>query len=68
MATLTKAQLFDRREWLNKVRRDAQARKVVKVVLRPNGATFSELCRFIGPGFAVKQEGDTVMVAVKQKT
>jgi len=64
---LSKQQLFDRKEWLQKLKANVLARKVVVVTLSPRGVTLAEIRAFLGRKFDAVDNGGKVTIAVKQE-
>lgn len=64
---LSKLQLRDRQEWLNKLRTQVQSKKVVQITLKPNSPTLGQFQSFMGKDIECKLEGDVLTMAVVQK-
>lgn len=63
---LSKQQLFDRKEWLQRLKANVLARKVVRITLSPKGASLAEIRTYLGRKFDAQESNGVVTVAVKQ--
>lgn len=65
---MASAKQFDRTEWLNKIKSQVDAKKVLSLTLRPNGATIQDVKKFLGKGYAIKngEQPNAYILAVKQ--